>query len=134
MANDTFCVYILSKCCLFLTVNLVFLILSILSSASNSSNYGGIIQRETQEWNKSPIVDIVYKNLTDPVCPPEYEMVTGTFMGTKDYCVYLVGDYTVGRCKRKRGLYTVEGVDPLSFNKFQNQILCAKRDKALDYH
>ncbi len=76
----------------------------------------------------------MYKNLTDPVCPPEYETVTGTFMGTKDYCVYLVADYTVGRCPRKSGLYTVEGIDPLSFNKFQNQILCAKRDKELDYH
>jgi hypothetical protein len=105
-----------------------------MTTISNSSNYGSVIQRETQEWSKSPIVDIVYKNLTDPICPPDYEMVTGTFMGTKDYCVYLIGDYTVGRCKRKRGLYTVQGIDPLSFNKFQNQILCAKRDKALDYH
>ena len=67
-------------------------------------------------------------------CPEDYEMVSGMFYGTKDYCTYSTGNYKIGTCQRKKGLYQKSGVDPETFKKFDGQYICIKRDKSTDYH
>ena len=99
MGESYLCTYIVGKCCLFLTFNLAYLVIGILLSSGSTNTYGPVVENETNEWSKPPIIDIIAVNTT--TCPFEYEMVSGTFFGTKNYCNYRSGIYTVGGCKRK---------------------------------
>jgi hypothetical protein len=126
--------FVLCKCCLFISFNLAFLVIGILVGNGSSQLYGAVIEYETREWSKPPIVDLLAVNASQvQSCPDGYEMVAGRFFGTKDYCQYFTS-YNVGRCKRKQGLYTVEGLDPTTFKRFDDQYLCVKRDNETDYH
>jgi hypothetical protein len=116
MGLNYLCTYICGKCCLFLTFYLAYLVIGILVSGGSTNQYGIVVANETNEWTKSPVTDIIAVNTT--TCPEEYEMVSGIFFGTKSYCNYLTGGYTPRRCRKKEGLYTTEGLDPVSFKKF----------------
>ena len=132
MSSNFLMIFVCGKCCLFITVNLAFLVIGILVGSGSTQQYGGVIRTESQEWNKHPIVDVITTNAT--TCPENHEQVTGIFFGTRNYCNYIVKGYTVGSCKRKQGLYTTNGLDPSTFKKFDNSTICIKRDTSLDYH
>ena len=116
-----------------LTLNLAYLVIGILVGSGSSTIYGTVVANETKEWTKSPVIDMIAVNTTT-TCPEDYEMVQGMFFGTRNYCNYLTGGYRVGSCRKKEGLYTTSGLDPVSFKKFDGQYICIKRDKTTDYN
>jgi hypothetical protein len=59
MKGDFLCIYLAGKCCMVLTINLALLIIGGYVSTGFSEKFGRIISIETQEWNTSPIVDII---------------------------------------------------------------------------
>ena len=101
---------------LFITFNLAYLVIGILVGGGSSTKYGTVVANETKEWTKSPVIDMIAVNTT--TCPEDFEMVSGIFFGTQNYCNYIGGEYRVGSCRRKSGLYTTYGLDPVSFKKF----------------
>ena len=99
MGENYLCTFIFGKCCLFLTFNLAYLVIGILLSGGSSRHYGIILANETNEWSKSPVIDLIAINTT--TCPEEYEIVSGIFFGTKNYCKNKTGGYTVGSCRKR---------------------------------
>ena len=99
MGENYLCTFIFGKCCLFLTFNLAYLVIGILLSGGSSRHYGIILANETNEWSKSPVIDLIAINTT--TCPEEYEIVSGIFFGTKYYCKNKTGGYTVGSCRKR---------------------------------
>ena len=104
-----------------------------------------VIEHETAEWSRGPIID--FAAVSEPRCPDGFEMVNGTFSGTKTYCLSSqsnfyskpwIGDgFTMGSCsKKKKGYsgYTVYGIDPIKLNQFDSNYFCVKRDNTLNYH
>jgi len=75
----------LFKCVCFLTFNLAWLVIGCVLYGAGTSQYSKVIEHETGEWSQSPIVDFLA--VSDSQCPSDYEMVTGTFSGTKTYCL-----------------------------------------------
>jgi hypothetical protein len=132
MGENYLCTYICGKCCLLITFNIAYLVIGILVSGGSTNKYGIVVANETNEWNKPPVIDMIAVNTT--TCPEEYEMVSGVFFGTKNYCKYYTGGYRVGSCRKKEGLGTTKGLEPVSFKKFDGQFVCVKRDKNTDYH
>jgi predicted membrane channel-forming protein YqfA (hemolysin III family) len=47
------------KCLCFLTFNLAWLVIGCVLYTNGTSQYGMVIEHETAEWNKSPIVDFM---------------------------------------------------------------------------
>ncbi len=74
--------YVKTLC--FLTLGLTWLILSIQLYLAGTSQYGEVIEHETKEWSKGVIVD--FESSQSETCSLGYELVTGTFPGTKSYC------------------------------------------------
>jgi len=101
MGQNYLCTYICGKCCLFLSFYLAYLVIGILVSGGSTNQYGIVVANETNEWTKSPVTDIIAVNTT--TCPEEYEMVSGIFFGTKTYCKYRSGSYSIGGCRKKSG-------------------------------
>ena len=112
------------KCCCFLTLNLAWLVIGCVLYGTGTSQYGMVIEHETAEWNKSPIVDFVAA--TDYQCPTGYDMVLGTFPGTQSMCLSSssaftskpwIGDgYSLGACTKKKRGYTVYGMGQTRLN------------------
>jgi len=45
------------KCACFLTFNIAWLVIGCVLYKGGTSQYSGVIENETQEWSKGPIVD-----------------------------------------------------------------------------
>ena len=130
------------KCLCFLTFNLAWLVIGCVLYSAGTSQYSNVIEHETGEWSRGPIVDFVA--VSEPQCPKDYEMVSGIFSGTKSYCLSSssaffskpwIGDgFTLGACSKKRKGNTVYGISPVKLNQFDRNYFCVKRKNDLNYH
>ena len=126
--------FMLCSCFLVFSINIIVLVIGIFVNRGGSSYYGGLIRIETQEWSKGPIVSMM-SPLNNVRCPNETETITGTFSGIMPRCEYYFSNtYYIGACRRKEGGTTWPGLNPVEFEKLDNQYICAKRDRSMDYH
>ena len=51
--------YFAIKCCYFVTVNVAFFVIGIVLWLGGTSQYGQVINYETNEWNYGPVIDVV---------------------------------------------------------------------------
>ena len=130
------------KCVCFLTFNLAWLVIGCVLFNAGTSQYSNVIEHETGEWSKGAIVD--FAAVSEPQCPDGFEMITGTFSGTKTYCMssrsYFfskpwIGDgFTLGTCSKKNKGYNVYGIGPEKLSQFDSNYFCVKRNNDLNYH
>ena len=115
-----------------LTMGVAWLVLSILLYLDGTSQYGMVIEHETGEWSKGVIVDFEAKQ--SEICSTGFELVTGMFSGTENYCPSLFGKgYTKGKCSsKKKG--TKYGIEPKALKQFDGNYFCVKRDPQRNYH
>ena len=71
----------LLKCLCFLTFNLAWLVIGCVLYTGGTSQYSMVVEHETGEWSRGAIVD--FAAVSEPQCPKDFEMVSGTFSGTK---------------------------------------------------
>ena len=110
----------------------LFLILGLLDITHlDFTNYLEILQNESREWNKSPIIDI-FAVPQKEMCPPG-DLVTGVFPGTNSYCSLYYGEARIAKSCNKGESHHV-GMHPTPFEKFNGQYLCFKRDLTMNYH
>jgi hypothetical protein len=110
----------------------LFLILGLLDITHlDFTNYLEILQNESREWNKSPIIDI-FAVPQKEMCPPG-DLVTGVFPGTNSYCSLYYGEARIAKSCNKGESHHV-GMHPTPFEKFNWQYLCFKRDLTMNYH
>ena len=112
------------KCLCFLTFNLAWLVIGCVLYGTGTSQYSMVIEHETAEWNKAPIEDFLATRNSQ--CPSGYEMVTGTFPGTKTFCAssysvlnskpWLGDGYKLGACSKNKKGYTVYGIGETRLN------------------
>jgi hypothetical protein len=55
------------KCICFLTLNLAWLVIGCVLYNAGTSQYSNVIEHETGEWSKPPIVD--FAAVSEPYCP-----------------------------------------------------------------
>jgi len=130
------------KCLCFLTLNLAWLVIGCVLYNAGTSQYSGVIEHETGEWGKAPIVD--FAAVSEPTCPDGFEMVTGTFPGTRTFCMssssnffekpWIGAGFGVGACRKRSRGTTIYGLGPRSLSQFDSNYFCIKRDKDLNYH
>jgi hypothetical protein len=110
----------------------LFLILGLLDITHlDFTNYLEILQNESREWNKSPIIDI-FAVPQKEMCPPG-DLVAGVFPGTNSYCSLYYGEARIAKSCNKGESHHV-GMHPIPFEKFNEQYLCFKRDLTMNYH
>ena len=110
----------------------LFLILGLLDITHlDFTNYLEILQNESREWNKSPIIDI-FAVPQKEICAPG-DLVTGVFPGTNSYCSLYYGEARIAKSCNKGESHHV-GMHPTPFEKFNGQYLCFKRDLTMNYH
>ncbi len=94
----------------------LFLILGLLDITHlDFTNYLEILQNESREWNKSPIIDVVAVPQKE-MCPPG-DLVTGVFPGTNGYCILYYGEARIAKSCNK-GESHHSGMHPTTFDKF----------------
>ena len=93
-----------------------------------------VIEHETGEWSRGPIVD--FAAVSEPQCPKDYEMVSGTFSGTKKFCLTSTNSdgFFVGTCGRRSRGSSTAAITPVKLSQFDSNYFCVKRNNDLNYH
>ncbi|CDW79265.1 UNKNOWN [Stylonychia lemnae] len=124
--------FFILRCGIILTLGIAIMVIGIVIWGQSTSQYGMVIESETQAWSQNPIINVTISNTSD--CPKNYQPVAGKFFGTQDYCETLLGSRTIGNCGKKKGSkhYGLGEQDVMTF--LEGNLICIKKQQNVDYH
>ena len=116
---DEYCQHTIRKVIKVFTVNIAIIVIGVVLYTNDTPTYSGVMFEETAEWERFPIKEVIDVPRTEPGCPPDYEMETVSFLGTRTLCAKNLGSYFVGKCTKTSSGTTIIGfprTEMLTFN------------------